>query len=88
MNMVVTGLRAALRWFGVVLFSLAFLGCLALVPTTVGTSMVFGTPALLATIWLVRHDPAELPDASPPSVVALGVVSAPLFLLIAYLTMQ
>lgn len=64
--------RAALRWFGVALFSSIYLGCLALAPLSAGSSMVVGAPALLAAIWLVRHDPGDRPDASSSDLIVLG----------------
>jgi hypothetical protein len=61
-----------LRVFGIVLFGLFFLACLAIAPLTLGFSLIPGLPGLLLAIWLGRHDPADSPDISWPGAIALG----------------
>ena len=58
--------------FGIALFGLFFLACLALAPLTIGSSLVPGIPALLLAIWLGRHDPADSPAISWVGVIALA----------------
>jgi hypothetical protein len=62
-----------LRVFGIALFALFFVACLALAPLTIGFSRIPGSPALVLAVWLGRHDPADLPDISRRGAVALAI---------------
>jgi hypothetical protein len=65
--------KAALRWFGVALFGVSFLGCLVLAPLTAGFTMLLGAPSLAVALWLVLTDLDDLPEATTGAKVALAI---------------
>jgi hypothetical protein len=78
-------MRPLLRGFGIVFLGPSALIGLALAPATGGLSLVLGIPAGLSTVWLVRHDPAERPEATRGAFVALAIGA--LFLVWVFVTL-